>query len=162
MSMKFKDVIFAILAVALLTCPVVFFGFVLLLPYSCDWFPYTELSKIDVGNGRTVSIYSKTCWESARPIYYDAREAGKVIVPRTLWDHDAGSEPYTLAFVSAEDGTLVGVFDPNKPLDEFSILIDFKSGKSWLQSGPGTKARFHKLLRENPGFIGQLKLKTPP
>jgi hypothetical protein len=160
MSTKFKDVVFAILAVALLTCPVIFFGFVLLLPYYCDWFPYTELSKIDVGNNRTVSIYSKSCWEGAMPIYYDAREAGKVIVPRTLWGHSG--EEFTFAFISAEDGTLVGVYDPNKSLDEFFILIDFKSGESWSQSAPGAKARFHqRLLREHPGFIRQLK-KTAP
>jgi hypothetical protein len=162
MSTKFRDVIFAVLAVALLTCPVILFGFVLLLAYSCDWFPYAELSKIDVGNGRTVSIYSKSCWEVSRPLYYDAREADKVIIPYTRWDNDTGSEEYTLAFISAEDGTLVGVYDPDQSLDEFFILIDFKSGASWSQSAPGAKARFHqRLLREHPGFIRQLK-KTAP
>jgi hypothetical protein len=129
---KLKHVIFAIL-IALATCVAAFFGFLLWLSYYCDWFPYTELSKIDVGNGRTVSIYSKSCWEVSRAVYYDAHEAGKVIVPQTLWEHDSGFEEYTLAFISAENGSLVGIFDPNKPLDEFFIMIDFKNGESWPQ-----------------------------
>jgi hypothetical protein len=138
----------------------------ILLFYSCDLSPVTKLVEIDVGHNRTISIYGENCWEISRAIYYEVQEGRKIIVPRTLWSFDDPDESYkALEFISAENQSLVGIFNPNRPINEFFIVIDFKTGESWpqfmdgLEISSGKRKNFFKRLqKENP----DLKLPTPP
>jgi hypothetical protein len=119
-----------------------------------------KVAEIDVGNNRFVSIRAEWWWEVGRLTYYSARSAGKVVVPTTFLGFDDGKNNYTFQIVTAENQSLVGVFDPNKSV---FIIIDFKTGESWPQSmtpmDKYLKAKqkalelFGRLQKENPGLV---------
>jgi len=148
-----KGLLIFIALVCLISLPVLLF-------FSCDLFPVTKLAEVDVGNNRTISIYGESCWEISRAIYYEAHEGRKVVVPQTLWEFDDPDEIYTLEFISTENRYLVGVYDSDRTIDEFFIIIDFRTGESWprfidsLESSLGKQRAFLKQLRkENPDII---------
>lgn len=130
----------------------------------CYLEPYTEAAKINLGLERSVSVYVETCWEAGRAVYYEVREAGKEIVPRTFLGSDDGDDRYTLTAVSAEDRSLFGIFGPTKSANRLFIMIDFKTGKSWprllgeVPYDEYDKAKrqasdlFDRLQRENPAI----------
>lgn len=162
--MKMTRHIWKILVILLIIviCPLSFCAFLL---YSCDLVPYIELARINVGNNRTIFIYGETCWEISRGIYYEAHEGRKVIISPTLWDFDNPDENYNLEFITADNQSLVGIFDSNRPINEFFIIIDFRTGESWPRFMDGFEISlrkknnfFERLQKENPS----IKIPTPP
>lgn len=128
----------------------------------------SRIKKIDVGNHRSISFYEECGWQeiSAR-IYYDAREAGNVIIPLSaiasyeLEDIDS----FTFETVYAEDQSLVGIYDTSDPYSDLFIIVDFKTGEAWPQpmdSYDVSVARksmfFKRLQKENPDII---RIPTP-
>jgi hypothetical protein len=146
----------AVILTALVLCPVCALATAFL---GRDFQPYTEVAKIDVGNQRVVTLYAESCWEVSRGIYYDAREASRLVIPRTLLDFDQGFDQYSLTGIYAENDSLVGIAAPPRSKEDFIIIIDFKNSKSWpafsddyatfLKKGRELYAR---LVRENPGL----------
>jgi hypothetical protein len=95
----------------------------------------STIALVDVGDDRSVRIYTDSCyWEGTRPLWYEVRKAGKVIVPESHLDGDLGSQLYAFRVVSAENQSLVGVFDPAQSLFDYQfIIVDFKTGEAWPQ-----------------------------
>jgi hypothetical protein len=155
--MKIAKYILLVALTILLLGVICFAAILTLFVYACDWFPYNTLASIDVGNGRTVSIYESTCWEYSRNVYYTAQERGTVIVPPMYWEEGDGSEQYNLKFVSIENGSLVGVFDPSKPTDRFFIIIDFRTGESW----PRFIGDYGAYMAKRDYFFNQLQKEHP-
>ena len=131
--------------------------------FSCFPRITNTIASVDVGDNRSVRIYTDSCyWEGTRPLWYEVRKAGKVIVPESHLDGDLGSQLYAFRVISAENQSLVGVFDPAQSLFDYQfIIVDFKTGEAWPQRMSTTEedreseqkafALFEKLERENPG-----------
>lgn len=119
------------------------------------------IAELDVQSQRAVIITADSCWEVSRPIYYEVREAGRVVTPTTFIGGDSGNDPHDYEVIYAESGALVGVIETSAPLPELVIMQDFKSGESWprLRENELSYAEpvqrkwkdiFERLRRENP------------
>lgn len=128
----------------------------------------TRIKNIDVGNNRSVSIYEECGWlEISALIYYDAREAGNVIVPISAIDYYGLEEidKFSFEIIYAEEQSLVGIYDSSDPYSDLFIIVDFKTGESWPRPGDRYEVSvarergfFKRLQNENPDVI---KIPTP-
>jgi len=92
-----------------------------------------RITKFDVGNKRSISIYEECGWrEISAGIYYDIHEAGNVVVPMKLIEfYELDSiDQFDFEVAYAEDQSLVGVYDRAGLFSEV-IMVDFKTGKAW-------------------------------
>ena len=119
-----------------------------------------EIAKLDAGNNRSISIYEECGWtESTAGVYYDAREAGNVIVPMRLIDF------YELQYINlfnfdviyAEDQSLVGVYDRAGFFSNV-IIVDFKTGRAWP---PEFYEGSYGYGNSYDDWIGKLKNENP-
>ncbi|MGB8703208.1 MAG: hypothetical protein WCD18_27630, partial [Thermosynechococcaceae cyanobacterium] len=90
-----------------------------------------SIAELDVQSQRTVIIMAGRCWEISRPIYYEVREAGRLVTPTTYISGDSGNEAHAYKVVYAESGALVGVIETTRAQPELVLIQDFKSGESW-------------------------------
>ncbi|MCP4368632.1 MAG: hypothetical protein GY797_11060 [Deltaproteobacteria bacterium] len=161
-------VILVIIAIPVIV--VVLFIFFLIIDIPCD---PTLITKFDVGNKRSISIYKECGWflDEGTSIYLDAREADKVVIPLKIievYDHDIYRSDFQVIY--AENQSLVGVYDRTGLFSDV-IIVDFKTGKAWppdYYNGSydyrsydyNEKADLHRRLRdENPNLF---PTPTPP
>jgi hypothetical protein len=123
----------------------------------CD--PPAEIVHVDVGNSRLVKFYGDSCWEGSRKVYYEAYEAGQIVVSRTLIDYFLPENlptEYSLQTVSANDGAVVGLYGPKHDyFDEMFVIIDFRTREAW-HTGTNSQNKatglemFQRLKQANP------------
>jgi hypothetical protein len=163
-SSRLQRIVLLVLAalvvlVALLWCAM---GALFGLP--CKLQPFTEVSKVDVGNDRLVTIYVDTCWEVGYNVRYDVSEAGKSVIPITAlsfrssgeFGMPSGLSNFKVAY--AENQSLIAVYDSTS--SDLFIIIDFTTHTSWPTSCVDEKkcdeaknkawALFERLRRETP------------
>ncbi len=109
----------------------------------------------------TVIVTADSCGENARPIYYETREAGRVVTPATYNGNDSRDDSYEYTIFYAEDESLVAVLETTATPQKIVIMQDFKSGESWPRFPVNEMGReelvkqkwkgvFERLQRENP------------
>ena len=119
------------------------------------------IAKLDLKHQRTAIVTAASCWEHARPIYYEIKEAGQVITPTTYIGNDNGDDTHQYTVFYAEDESLIAVLETTATTPEIIIMQDFKSGESWPRfrdNEVGTEESvrqkwrgiFDRLQRENP------------
>jgi hypothetical protein len=70
-----------------------------------------EIARLDVRQGREVLLTAEACWEISRPIYYEIRENGQIIVFKSYIGGDNGSEDHQYQAIFGEGGSLVGIVE---------------------------------------------------
>lgn len=115
------------------------------------------LAHLSAGHNRVIDVRAAVNWEVSRGFYYEVRDAGRVITPKTFFEYDDGSAKHSYSLVFAERQELVGVVENGVLV----IIQDFQSGESWPRlrddevfSDPAVKAKwmnvFKRLKAENP------------
>lgn len=104
-----------------------------------------------------VDIWAEGWRECSRGIYYEVREADKVVTRKTFFETDDGNTRHTYTIISAEQQNLIGVLEGS----DLVIIQDFRTRETWprlndneLSYDPAVKAKwrdtFKRLKAENP------------
>ena len=134
---------------------VLFIFFLFFLDMPCD---PTLLTRFDVGNKRSISIYEECGWrEISAGIYYDVREAGKVIIPLRLIEFYEleNIDKFDFQVAYAESQSLVGVYD-RAGLFRDIIIVDFKTGEAWPPDFVESN-----IYNEKADLFGRLRSENP-
>ncbi len=114
----------------------------------------------DLGQGKSLSILTKSYWEVNRPLYFEVREGFfKVVNDGCLIDFDSPDWPndsHQYAFVFAENRSMVGVLDfrPVRFSSPLVIMCDLVSNKCWPCDTDHKEREnfFERLLHDNPNL----------
>ena len=101
-----------------------------ILDYLCE--RRQNIATLDVRNQRRIVLTVDVCFENdSRPIYYEVREANRVVTPTTYVGNDNGVESHTYTTFYAERESLVAVLETSATPAQIVIMQDFNSGESW-------------------------------
>jgi hypothetical protein len=131
-----------------------------ILEYLCD--QRATIATLDVRNQRSIIFVADSCYENdSRPVYYEVKEAGRVVTPITYIDNDDGAARHAYTTFYAEGGSLVAVLETTATPPAVVVMQDFSAGESWprlLDNEVSTQkfvkqkwqTIFDRLRRENP------------
>jgi hypothetical protein len=111
-----------------------------------------EITKFDLGKGRSIEILASEDAEVSQSFYYQVRVDEKIVVPLVIIcvGHDRGQLMFKTLL--AKEGDVVGIFEQKHP-EEMLAIHDFKSNATWPGlPGPDQEAEFklsgNLLLRD--------------
>jgi|GraSoiStandDraft_4_1057263.scaffolds.fasta_scaffold221497_2 hypothetical protein len=128
--------------------------------YLCD--QRDTIATLDLNNQRRIIFVADNCYENdSRPVYYEVKEAGRVVTPLTYIDSDNGNARHSYTTFYAEGGSLVAVLETTVTPTKIVIMQDFAVGESWprlrdneVSTDESVKQKwervFDRLRRENP------------
>ncbi len=123
----------------------------------CNWFTLraSTVATIDLGQGRSIVIYSKTEWELNRPLLFQIREGPTGVKEGCLIETDIGRDDlHKFVVVFADNRSLVGVLDYALG-PQLLIMYDFSSNNRVWPCDIGDQERdilFKRLQSENPSL----------
>lgn len=111
-----------------------------------------EITKFDLGKGRSIEILASEDAEVTQSFYYQVKVDRKIAVPLVMIcvGHDRGQLKFNTLL--AKEGDLVGVFEQKHP-QEMLAIHDFKLNATWPGLLSDTKSTEYKqsgtlLLKE--------------
>jgi hypothetical protein len=135
------------------------------LYFGSDWLCKQDdiLADLDPGNNRYITISAESCWEVGRALYYEVKEYGTIVSPKSFFDADSGDR-HSYSLIYAENKSLVGVLDSAPAPVRVAAIYDFTSGDTWprrksYETGveesyiQRRRDLFQRLQQENPGMI---------
>ena len=120
-----------------------------------------EISQLDVGHGREIRMTAGVCWEISRPIYYEIKEDGRIVVPKTYIDGDGGDDEHQYRAIFAEGGSLVGVVETTGGTQVLVVIQDFKTGESWPRVKDDAVSYEEKVVRRHQDLFERLRKENP-
>ncbi len=118
--------------------------------------PY-QIATFDCGKDRAIVFLTDRDCDESKPIYYEVRIGGQIVVPRTIVYYViCGHSDVLLDMRLAEDGDVVGIAPPSESWRDFWVVHDFRDGASWprgdldpmfVGSGKFTRENLEDLLR---------------
>jgi hypothetical protein len=120
-----------------------------------------EIARLDVRQGREVLLSAGVCWEISRPIYYEVRENGKIVVPKSYMDGDSGSEEHHYEAIFSEGGSLVGVLDTTNGKRTLVVMQNFRTGDSWPRVKDWEVSYEEHVVRRNLDLFDRLRKDNP-
>ena len=103
----------------------------LLVSFSCtDIAGEYEITRFDLGKGRSIEILASEDAEVSQSFYYQVKVDGKTIVPLVMIcvGHDRGQLKFNM--LAAKDGELIGIFEQKRP-QQMLAIHDFKRNATW-------------------------------
>ena len=119
------------------------------------------IAKLDLKHQRTAIVTAGSCWENARPLYYEINEAGRVITPTTYIGNDSGDDTHQYTVFYAEDESLIAVLETTSTPPEIIIMQDFKSGESWPRLRGNEVSTDESVRQKWRGIFGKLQRENP-
>jgi hypothetical protein len=112
----------------------------------------SPIAELDAGDNRIIAISAASCWEGiGRPLYYEVRDNGMVVISKTLFCVDMGEE-HSYSLIYAENQSIIGVLEITTSSPNLRAIVDFRTRTSWPRSEfyEGWRIRIQKLRQENP------------
>lgn len=142
-------------------------GFVALISPCIPNF-YPEINKVDVGNNRSISIYSNgSCLleglqEPQKSIYYSVSEANTVVTPRTFAGYYEWPQQFAFKVAYADNQSLVMIYDPAQGYyQDLAIIVNFKTRDSWPADWRVLNAGYDVVKNKSLMFFSQLQQENP-
>ncbi len=128
----------------------------LILLSLCNWLISlaNTVATLDLGQGRSIVIYSKTEWEVNRPLLFQIKDGQKVVKEGCFIEADLLESPHEFVVVFANNRSLVGVLDYALG-SQLLIMYDFSSNNRVWPCDIGDWERdtlFERLKSENPSL----------
>ncbi len=122
----------------------------------CNWIISlaNTVATLDLGQGRTIVIYSKAEWEVNRPLLFQIRDGLGGVKEGCFIEADVPDSPHGFAVVFADNRSVVGVLDYALG-PQLLIMYDFSSNNRVWPCEIGDRERdilFERLKSENPSL----------
>ncbi|MCK5000333.1 MAG: hypothetical protein KAS23_12390 [Anaerohalosphaera sp.] len=119
------------------------------------------IGKITLKNGYQCKIYAATCWEVSRPLCYEIRKDGTILVRKTYFDSDSGDGEYEFRAVYSDNDTIIGIIQISSDSEKLLAIYNVLNNESWprlrydeVSYDPKVIEKwtniFMKLQKENP------------
>jgi hypothetical protein len=123
----------------------------------CNWLISlaNTVATLDLGQGRSITIYAKAGWEVNRPLLFQIRDGLTGVKEGCLIEADVGpGSSHKFAIVFADNRSLVGLVDYALG-PQLLVMYDFSSTSKVWPCDIGDQERdilFKRLQSENPGL----------
>ena len=120
-----------------------------------------EIARLDVREGREVLLTAGVCWEISRPIYYEIKKNGELVVPKSYLGGDSGFGEHQYEAIFGEGGSLVGILETTNGKRTLVVMQNFRTGDSWPRVKDWEVSYEEHVVKRNLDLFDRLRKENP-